>query len=297
MWEEAINFCVCCEKSTILGGVDGGLWGHPKIILKGVNRMSANKTPNYALHSWEPEDEFHLSEINENFSALDSAVKSEADTARAAREGLTAQLATKAGKEELTALKGVVDTKATATAVSGLSEQVNAELSTLKNTVAGKADTSALNSLASTVGTKADTAALNNLASTVGTKADTSALNSLSSTVSALQTTVSGKADLSALNSVQAGVTRFLFGKYAGTGNNVSQTITLSVNPQVVLVMNARGARYSTNYISAYSGMAFLGYDSEGGALKVHEGGFTVDEGGGTYLNETNNNYFYLVWY
>ncbi|MCM1297697.1 MAG: hypothetical protein NC311_19340, partial [Muribaculaceae bacterium] len=36
------------------------------------NIMSTNKTPNYALHAWTPQDEFHLTEINENFAALDA---------------------------------------------------------------------------------------------------------------------------------------------------------------------------------------------------------------------------------
>ena len=33
--------------------------------------MSSNKTQNYGLHSWVPEDDFQLSEINENFAKLD----------------------------------------------------------------------------------------------------------------------------------------------------------------------------------------------------------------------------------
>lgn len=37
--------------------------------------MSANKTQNYQLHAWEPEDDFLLAEINENFAALDAATR------------------------------------------------------------------------------------------------------------------------------------------------------------------------------------------------------------------------------
>ena len=33
--------------------------------------MSTNKTEHFGLHSWVPEDELHLSEINENFEKLD----------------------------------------------------------------------------------------------------------------------------------------------------------------------------------------------------------------------------------
>lgn len=35
--------------------------------------MSSNKTPCFQLHSWEPGDNFLLSEINENFALLDGA--------------------------------------------------------------------------------------------------------------------------------------------------------------------------------------------------------------------------------
>ena len=36
--------------------------------------MSTNKTQNYALHSWLPTDDFQLSEVNQNFAALDAAL-------------------------------------------------------------------------------------------------------------------------------------------------------------------------------------------------------------------------------
>ena len=39
--------------------------------------MSTNKTENYQLHSWVPEDDFHLTEINENFTKLDQALDQE----------------------------------------------------------------------------------------------------------------------------------------------------------------------------------------------------------------------------
>ncbi len=34
--------------------------------------MSTNKTQNYDLHAWEPDDDFQLHEINANFAALDA---------------------------------------------------------------------------------------------------------------------------------------------------------------------------------------------------------------------------------
>ena len=39
--------------------------------------MSTNKTTNYQLHSWVPEDTFLLSEMNENFEKLDEALNRE----------------------------------------------------------------------------------------------------------------------------------------------------------------------------------------------------------------------------
>ena len=37
--------------------------------------MSTNKTTNYNLHSWLPEDDFLRTEMNENFTKLDKALK------------------------------------------------------------------------------------------------------------------------------------------------------------------------------------------------------------------------------
>ncbi|MCI8539218.1 MAG: hypothetical protein HFF18_11255 [Oscillospiraceae bacterium] len=41
--------------------------------------MSTNKSQNLKLHLWEPEDNFLRTEFNENFSAIDAALKAEAD--------------------------------------------------------------------------------------------------------------------------------------------------------------------------------------------------------------------------
>ena len=45
--------------------------------------MSSNKTTNYNLHSWLPEDDFLRTEMNENFAAIDAAIKSGADALNA----------------------------------------------------------------------------------------------------------------------------------------------------------------------------------------------------------------------
>lgn len=43
--------------------------------------MSTNKTQNYQLHTWTPEDEHLRTELNANFAKLDTALKVE-ETAR-----------------------------------------------------------------------------------------------------------------------------------------------------------------------------------------------------------------------
>ena len=45
--------------------------------------MSSNKTTNYNLHSWLPEDDFLRTEINENFAKMDTALKTAADALNA----------------------------------------------------------------------------------------------------------------------------------------------------------------------------------------------------------------------
>ena len=45
--------------------------------------MSTNKTQNYQFHAWAPEDEHLRTELNANFTKLDTALKAE-ETARAA---------------------------------------------------------------------------------------------------------------------------------------------------------------------------------------------------------------------
>ncbi len=41
--------------------------------------MSTNKTQNYNLHSWVPEDDFIRSEFNDNFTGIDAALKTLSD--------------------------------------------------------------------------------------------------------------------------------------------------------------------------------------------------------------------------
>lgn len=69
--------------------------------------MSTNKTPNYQLHSWLPDDEFHLTEINENFAKLDTAVGAKASKAEVAQKAkLVVGTYTGNGGEQHIALPG-----------------------------------------------------------------------------------------------------------------------------------------------------------------------------------------------
>ena len=63
--------------------------------------MSTNKTTHYQLHSWHPDDEFHVAEINENFTKLDSQLNAEA---QARVQGLGG----KADTTQITALEGAL---------------------------------------------------------------------------------------------------------------------------------------------------------------------------------------------
>lgn len=47
----------------------------PLLEREGFNFMSTNQTASYGLHLWEPGDDFLREEFNENFLALDDAVK------------------------------------------------------------------------------------------------------------------------------------------------------------------------------------------------------------------------------
>lgn len=74
--------------------------------------MSTNKTENYQLHAWALEDDFLTSEMNENFAALDAAVKAEAT---AADQAVQAEAAARA--QQVGALSDAVTQKEAAEAV------------------------------------------------------------------------------------------------------------------------------------------------------------------------------------
>ena len=68
--------------------------------------MSTNKTQNYNLHAWALEDDFLTREINENFAALDAALKKEAAAA-----GQAVQAETEARSQQVAALNSTVGQK------------------------------------------------------------------------------------------------------------------------------------------------------------------------------------------
>ena len=49
--------------------------------------MSTNKTENYKLHTWEPQDDFLRSEFNENFAIIDAALHGKAEVVTGAYTG------------------------------------------------------------------------------------------------------------------------------------------------------------------------------------------------------------------
>lgn len=89
--------------------------------------MSTNKSQNLKLHLWVPEDDFLRTEFNENFTALDSAVKAE-ETAR--KNAVTAEA--NARKSAVTQLQNSISsTGSTSSSAVGslrteLTEQINA---------------------------------------------------------------------------------------------------------------------------------------------------------------------------
>lgn len=82
--------------------------------------MSTNKTQNYQLHSWVPEDDFLHSEFNDNFTSLDAVLKSlesalaDEAAARADADAIEAETREGAIADEAYARKKAVSDEATA---------------------------------------------------------------------------------------------------------------------------------------------------------------------------------------
>lgn len=110
--------------------------------------MSTNKTQNYNLHSWVPEDDFLRSEFNDNFTSLDTALKSLS----------TALTAETSAREQAVAAEAAAREQAVAAEATARQNAVNTEINARKQAVTSEAQTRA--SAVSTL-----TTSVNNLSS------------------------------------------------------------------------------------------------------------------------------------
>lgn len=90
--------------------------------------MSTNKTQNYNLHSWVPEDDFLRSEFNDNFTSLDSTLKTLSD-------GLTAEIA---ARETAVATETAARQQAVSDEAKARDAAVTAERTARQNAISGE---------------------------------------------------------------------------------------------------------------------------------------------------------------
>lgn len=104
--------------------------------------MSTNKSKHLKLHLWVPQDDFLRAEFNENFTALDTAVKAE-ETARINAVSEEATARTNAISAETSARKTAIQTlknsiastgSSSSTAVSDLRTELTASINAVKTT-------------------------------------------------------------------------------------------------------------------------------------------------------------------
>ncbi len=96
--------------------------------------MSTNKTQNYNLHSWVPEDDFIRSEFNDNFTGIDTALKTLSDGLAAEQNARAAAVTA-----EKTAREQAVAAEATARAAAVTAEQ-NARAAAISTLTTAKAE-------------------------------------------------------------------------------------------------------------------------------------------------------------
>lgn len=90
--------------------------------------MSTNKTQNYNLHSWVPEDDFIRSEFNENFTGIDTALKTLADGLAAETSARTSAVtAEKTAREQAVAAEKTAREQAVAAETTARKQAVTAE--------------------------------------------------------------------------------------------------------------------------------------------------------------------------
>lgn len=121
--------------------------------------MSTNKTQNYNLHSWVPEDDFLRSEFNDNFTSLDGALKALSDGLSAETQARAAAVtAEENARNQAIAAEQAAREKAVSDEVAARKKAVSDEAAARASAVTAEqnARTAAVNSL---------TASLNTLAS------------------------------------------------------------------------------------------------------------------------------------
>lgn len=90
--------------------------------------MSTNKTQNYNLHSWVPEDDFIRSEFNDNFTGIDAALKTLSDGIAAEQNARTAAVtAEKTAREQAVAAEATARASAVTAEENARKQAITAE--------------------------------------------------------------------------------------------------------------------------------------------------------------------------
>ncbi len=231
--------------------------------------MSTNKTQHYHLHAWAAGDNFLRTEINENFTALDTALKTEADVLDAAlktevnarvadvREEADARAALKTELEN--AIKEEADARAAAVKAEtdARTAAVTAEVNARKSAVSGEAS--------------ARTSAIN------------AAKNELKGQISALSTTLQSRGQL-------------VVGSYVGN-TTVDRAISLGKPIKALFLECDTGARNVAGHI--YGGFLLPGTQLPYGAARLEGDKLIVSTSSANDnrgVNIADVTYMYFAW-
>lgn len=239
-----------------------------------------NKTTNYQLNQFLPEDDFLRADFNEDNAKLEAALTG-------LQAGLdTLESETDAALEELeSSLTNSINSAKTTlnSAISTLRSDTEADLSALETTLNATIE-STKTTLNNTI-----TSTKNSLTSTINSN-KTSLTNSINAV--AADVTAAEK-DIAALETALANA-KPVFGSYTGaypTSTSTTTAFHLGFKPSMVFVMAANGSVTDSN--GSYCGMAFAG--STGNAITITSTGFTVANSNFSYLNKENKKYHYVA--
>lgn len=228
-----------------------------------------NKTTNYQLNQFLPEDDFLRADFNEDNAKLEAALTG-------LQAGLdTLESETDAALEELErSLTNSINAAKTTlnSAISTLRSDTEADLSALETTL-NNTITSTKNSLTSTINSNKTSL--------------TNSINAVAADVTAAEK------DIAALETALANA-KPVFGSYTGaypTSTSTTTAFHLGFKPSMVFVMAANGSVTDSN--GNYCGMAFAG--STGNAITITSTGFTVANSNFSYLNKENKKYHYVA--